>query len=184
MSGISRLWIVKEKALVNMLSMWVKKYRGRGEILQLWLVVYTTVTLQYLPNLMYLYVKDCNAMEELLVSEPELEEEQMDSRNTITFTRPALVELKLEDLRELKSIYNANGGMDSSALEKIWIKNCPNLKRIPLYCPYFLYEIWIEPKEQWESLEWDDPLTKSLLEPLLMNWDKKQCHLQHFHRNA
>ncbi|XVF83885.1 hypothetical protein PTKIN_Ptkin16aG0529500 [Pterospermum kingtungense] len=60
--------------------------------------------------------------------------------------------------------------------------NCTKLKQIPLYLPLLdmdkgkqclphLKEIFMEPKELWESVEWDHPHAKNALLPFLKLWD-------------
>ncbi|KAI6687419.1 hypothetical protein NL676_024247 [Syzygium grande] len=84
------------------------------------------------------------------------------------------MDLILWNLLELKSICDGTTSCDS--LRRIFINNCPKLKRIPLQLPLFdnglpspppsLREIWIN-RQTWESLEWDHPLAHSSLEHLL-----------------
>ncbi|MBA0591247.1 hypothetical protein Gorai_019928, partial [Gossypium raimondii] len=51
-------------------------------------------------------------------------------------------------------------------LEKIWVLNCPTLKRMPLNLPKLDHvrtsaglplRSYLKPKERWESVEWDHP---------------------------
>lgn len=64
-----------------------------------------------------------------------MEDEEGMGTYTITFTLPKLSWLELYDLSELKSICSASGVMVCDSIEKIYIGNCPKLKRIPLDLP-------------------------------------------------
>ncbi|XVE79046.1 hypothetical protein DITRI_Ditri14bG0026600 [Diplodiscus trichospermus] len=128
--------------------------------------------LQNLQNLACLVVGGCKAMEEIIASESEFEEEGIRS---FRFTLHKLRALVLCDLPELKSICGANGVVVCDCIEQIDIINCPKLKRISLNLPLqddgqpspppSLREIFGYPKEWWELVEWDLPNAKSLLEP-------------------
>ncbi|XVE50280.1 hypothetical protein DITRI_Ditri01bG0149700 [Diplodiscus trichospermus] len=132
--------------------------------------------LQNLRNLNLLRVRGCQEIEEIIASESELEEE---GRATIKFTFPKLCSLELSDLSELKSICGENGVMVCDYIQKIHIKDCPKLRRIPLHLPLepdsqpstpnCLKIISVYPKEWWEMVELDHPNAKSLLEPFVLS---------------
>ncbi|KAF5951873.1 hypothetical protein HYC85_009817 [Camellia sinensis] len=81
--------------------------------------------------------------------------------------------LHLEELPRLKSIYK--GIMVCESLQEIRVYKCPMLRRFPISlhmsedgeqasAPPALRIISGE-EEWWESLEWDNPLTKTTLQP-------------------
>ena len=86
--------------------------------------------------------------------------------------------LQLRDLPELKTICSSSSKVIiSDSLEIIQIIGCPKVKRLPLSLPLLsngqlspppsLQKISTYDKEWWESLEWDSPDTKNVLQPLL-----------------
>ncbi|XP_039059109.1 probable disease resistance protein At4g27220 [Hibiscus syriacus] len=126
-------------------------------------------------NLQELSVGACKQLEEIITSEVEQEERGM----FITeFHLPQLRLLWLSDLPELKSICSAGGVLVCDSLGEIGIENCPRLKRMSLNVPKldnvppsasasanFYLSVRIRPKKWWESVEWDGPQPKSLLDP-------------------
>ncbi|KAK6230590.1 hypothetical protein QUC31_002108 [Theobroma cacao] len=137
--------------------------------------------LQNLQNLEKIEVRMCDRVEEIIASEKE----GTSTNNNVMFTLPKLRILKLVHLPELKSICKTNEVMVCDSLQRIEIWHCPKLKRFPLYLPLLeldnsqpsppasLKEICINPKECWESMEWDHPNAKNVLLPLLKFWDKR-----------
>ncbi|XP_022734552.1 probable disease resistance protein At4g27220 [Durio zibethinus] len=126
-----------------------------------------------LHNLEEITVRSCEEMEKIIVSEEE-------GMGTIKYALPKLRILRLENLPELKSICSKNGVMVCDSLQSIVIMDCPKLKRFPLYLPLLdnldkekpspppsLEEIYLGPKEWWESLEWDHPHANNVLLPFL-----------------
>ncbi|XP_039033300.1 probable disease resistance protein At4g27220 [Hibiscus syriacus] len=121
-------------------------------------------------------VGGCKQLEEIITSEVEPEERGM----VITeFHLPQLGLLSLGDLPELKSICSAGGVLVCDSLLQIEIVDCPRLKRMGLNLPKFdnvppsasanlSLSVRIRPKEWWESLEWDGPQPKSLLDPFVI----------------
>ncbi|GLT25299.1 hypothetical protein SLA2020_004360 [Shorea laevis] len=120
-------------------------------------------------------------MEEIIASS----DSDASSLDSFTFTFRKLRELCLWDSPQLKSIYSTKGVMVCNSIEKIALSGCPELKRIPMQLPQLdnsqpsphphLREIKIgeESKERWESVEWDHPNAKNLLQPFLKysrNW--------------
>ena len=88
--------------------------------------------------------------------------------------------LQLRDLPELKTICSSSSSSKviiCDSLEIIQIFGCPKVKRLPLSLPLLsngqlspppsLQKIWAYDKEWWESLQWDSPDTKNVLQPLL-----------------
>ncbi|GKV50802.1 hypothetical protein SLEP1_g57495 [Rubroshorea leprosula] len=131
--------------------------------------------LQALQNLESIVVYSCNQIEEIIASLGL----DASSSNKFTFTFPKLRELRLLFLPQLKSICSAKGVMVCNSIETIQIGFCPKLKRIPVQLPQLdngqpsppphLREIKIfeSSKEWWESVEWDHPNAKNLLQPFL-----------------
>ncbi|XP_022735595.1 probable disease resistance protein At4g27220 [Durio zibethinus] len=125
-----------------------------------------------LHNLEEATVGHCDEMEEIIASEEE-------GMGTIKYNLPKLWILHLVELPHLKSICSKNGVMVCDSLQCIDIRNCPKLKRLPLYLPLLdhdtekpspppsLKEIRVHPKEWWESLEWDHPHANNVLLPFL-----------------
>ncbi|KAH7834315.1 hypothetical protein Vadar_014852 [Vaccinium darrowii] len=126
--------------------------------------------LQNLPNLETLEVKSCESVEEIIVGEEEMNgSHHRDDSNTITF--PRLKELRLIFLPRLKSIYT--GTMVCETEFNIRVNACPMLRRLPLSLHMDNNQATSPPslkhirgdEEWWESLEWDDPRTKTILQP-------------------
>ncbi|GKV50334.1 hypothetical protein SLEP1_g57042 [Rubroshorea leprosula] len=129
--------------------------------------------LQGLQNLEWITVKNCQQMEEIIGWEGEEENHTADATTTTTFTLPKLRVLELRNLPELKRICPTRGVMVCDSLQLLEIKECPKLRKIPLVGnvrsspPTALKRISIKPKELWESLEWDDPNAKNVLQPFV-----------------
>ncbi|KAK8622742.1 hypothetical protein V6N13_117645 [Hibiscus sabdariffa] len=88
--------------------------------------------LKELQKLQRIDVSYCDEIEEIIASESE------EGIGTIQFVLPELYCLRLKNLPELKSICGANAAMVCDSLEEIHIKECPKLKRVPLYLPHLL----------------------------------------------
>ncbi|KAH7835084.1 hypothetical protein Vadar_022760 [Vaccinium darrowii] len=129
--------------------------------------------LQNLPNLERLEVKSCESVEEIIVEEEEMNgSHHQDDSNTITF--PRLKKLNLFSLPTLKSIYT--GTMVCETEFTILVDACPMLRRLPLSLHMDNEQASAPPShrilgddEWWESLEWDDPRTKTTLQPFFWN---------------
>ena len=95
--------------------------------------------------------------------------------DTTKITLPNLRYLILKDLPELKTICNSNKVIVCDSIEEITLFCCPKLKRLPLFLPLLsdgqlspppsLRIIYSFNKEWWDSLEWDSPDTKNVLQP-------------------
>ncbi|KAH7832855.1 hypothetical protein Vadar_000659 [Vaccinium darrowii] len=134
--------------------------------------IFPAQLLQNFPNLEVLRVCRCKNVEDII----EGEEEKSDSN---TATLPRLRELHLFSLPRLKSIYSGILVCESVELIRVW--DCPMIRRLPLSLhmnndqatapPALNYIIGEE--EWWESLGWDDPLTKTILQPFFENpWSR------------
>ncbi|GMJ05230.1 hypothetical protein like AT4G27190 [Hibiscus trionum] len=128
--------------------------------------------LKDLQKLQQIDVSYCDAMEEIIASDAG------EGTSTIQVVLPEFYCLKLKNLPELKSICSADGVMVCDCLVEVQINQCPKLKRVPFTLPQLpdngepsLPMIHIYPKELWETLEWDQPNAKSLLQPFLYDHD-------------
>ncbi|GMP98565.1 hypothetical protein CsSME_00046399 [Camellia sinensis var. sinensis] len=135
--------------------------------------IFSALLLHNFPNLEELEVQDCKNVEEI-IAEVETSDRgghREDDGDTITL--PNLKILDLLNLPRLESIYK--GIMVCESLQHISISNCPMLRRLPISlhknedgeqatAPPALRFIFVE-EEWWESLEWDNPLTKTTLQP-------------------
>ncbi|GKU91051.1 hypothetical protein SLEP1_g4976 [Rubroshorea leprosula] len=150
----------------NLKTLYIRKCSGMRKLLPLEL-------LQAFQNLEMIEVDGCEQMEEIIASS-----DSDASSDKFSFTFPKLSHLKLQWLPQLKSICNAKGVMVCDSIKSILIRKCPELKRIPVQLhlldngqpsPPHLKEIYIneEDKEWWESVEWDHPNAKNILQPFL-----------------
>ncbi|GKV48827.1 hypothetical protein SLEP1_g55618 [Rubroshorea leprosula] len=129
---------------------------------------------QGLRNLELFELNYCWGMEEIIGWEEE--EEGNQTTTPILITLPKLRILELEFLPELKRICPEKGVIVCESLNSINISFCPKVKRIPLCLgrenarPSLptIKSIYISnPKEWWESLEWENPDDKIVLLPFL-----------------
>ncbi|MBA0747022.1 hypothetical protein Gogos_009490 [Gossypium gossypioides] len=128
-----------------------------------------------LQNLEEITVTDCEKLVEIFAAE----DEEKGSDALIKFDLPKLRVLRLESLPELKSICSKTGVMVCDSLQLIDVDNCDKLKRIPPFVSFVGNEqpyahappsLKIESSIQWwDSLEWDDPNFKNVLQPLWQN---------------
>ncbi|GLU08534.1 hypothetical protein SLE2022_254410 [Rubroshorea leprosula] len=129
---------------------------------------------QGLQNLEHIVVDGCWEMEEII----GWEEEEVGNQTTtpILIPLPKLRKLGLRSLPNLKRICPEGRVMACDSLNSIHIGNCPEVKRIPLCFgrengqPSLaaMKQIHIEnPKEWWESLEWENPEDKDVLRPFI-----------------
>ncbi|KAG5224012.1 disease resistance protein [Salix suchowensis] len=132
--------------------------------------------LPYLINLEVINVLGCEKMEEIIGT---TDEESNTSNPIAELTLPKLTILDLFGLPELKVICRAK--LICNSLEIINIKNCENLKRIPISLPLLengqpsphpsLERIEVLPEEWWETVvEWEPPNAKEVLRPIVHFW--------------
>ncbi|EOY12890.1 Nbs-lrr resistance protein [Theobroma cacao] len=127
-----------------------------------------------------LRVLGCEQMDETIASDTAVvggEGTSSSNSNSMYFTLPKLRKLVLHCLSDLRSICSANRIMVCDSLEEIHIRYCPKLQKIPLHLPLLddgqpsppplLNKIFISSKDWWESVEWDHPNAKSLLQPFV-----------------
>ncbi|GKV50074.1 hypothetical protein SLEP1_g56790 [Rubroshorea leprosula] len=134
-------------------------------------------SVEYLQNLERISVWRCEEMEEMIASDPEEEGEGGDTIKKLIL--PKLKYLSLQELPALNSICSRRAVMVCDSLEVISICDCKGLRRMPLSLPLVdnaqpspppsLKEIVIKRSELvwWESLEWDHPNAKDLLQPMV-----------------
>ncbi|XP_071932308.1 disease resistance protein At4g27190-like isoform X2 [Coffea arabica] len=152
--------------------------------------LFTVQLLQNLENLRVLYVHDCEGLEEIAAADNGVEQgggegvqwtSSEATANVIlaNVILPKLRALRLAQLPELKDICKASMICDS--ITEIKMFHCPKLKRLPLFLP-IINGLPSPPstplkimgdKEWWESLEWENPCTKKVLDPLFTTreWD-------------
>ncbi|KAL7114973.1 hypothetical protein ACP275_04G154700 [Erythranthe tilingii] len=128
------------------------------------------------PNLETLSIKKCSDIEEII------EDAEEEGGNILTISLPKLKWLELYKLPRLRSICNAKVVCDS--IHMISLSSCLLLKKVPLYFPRdddvtndgLIYsapttlkgiELGEDEEEWWESLEWDHPSHKNLVQPLV-----------------
>ncbi|KAL7153170.1 hypothetical protein ABFS83_04G147700 [Erythranthe nasuta] len=137
-------------------------------------------------SLKSVWISDCNKMKKLGLpaSEfPNLETLSIKKwGNILTISLPKLKWLELYKLPRLRSICNATMVCDS--IHMISLASCLLLKKVPLYFPRdddvindgLFYsapttlkgiELGEDEEEWWESLEWDHPSHKNLVQPLV-----------------
>ncbi|KAF3952031.1 hypothetical protein CMV_022371 [Castanea mollissima] len=130
--------------------------------------------LLHLHNLEEISVRDCDQVEEIIgEASDEEEEKEEEGMDTTKISLPKLRLLRLWTLPELKTICGNRKVIVCDSIEKICIRNCPKLKRLPLSLhlsngqpspPPSLQRIEAD-GQWWESLEWDCYNTKNALQP-------------------
>jgi disease resistance protein RPS2 len=131
-----------------------------------------------LQNLEEIHVEDCRQMVEIVAAASGEDEDEVEKNKeglgSIMFTLPKLRCLQLWDLPQLKSICPGNAVLVCDSLQDIIVRYCRKLKRIPLSLPLVdgqpspppsLQIIKAFPNQWWESLEWDHPNAKNVLQP-------------------
>ncbi|XP_058105902.1 disease resistance protein At4g27190-like [Magnolia sinica] len=125
---------------------------------------------QHLQCLEQIEITECSEMEEVMIKggeEAMVEGGGYNSINNNPIVLPKLRDFHLADLWKLKSI--CKQVIICPSLNRIVIAGCPRLKKIPLSLgnSTSIDDGQIEgSKEWWDALEWDDPNTKTLLQPL------------------
>ncbi|ESR65541.1 hypothetical protein CICLE_v10007294mg [Citrus x clementina] len=113
--------------------------------------VFSLTIVKGLKELKELNIVGCNEMERIIsVSDEERKEERAD----------ILIQLEnliLEDLTELKTIYNGKEILEWAGLERLQVRNCPNVKRLPMDASSAPKLVEVRAETQWlEALEWED----------------------------
>ncbi|KAL3498593.1 hypothetical protein ACH5RR_041325 [Cinchona calisaya] len=136
--------------------------------------------LRQLQNLEVISVVDCCGLEEIIIAEEESSDidqcSQSRNNNVVDISLSKLTNLNLHTLPNLRCIYK--GTLICDSIQRISIKCCSNLKRMPLSLPTVdgklspppaLKDIIIS-ERLWESLEWDNPQSRSVLQPFVKFW--------------
>ncbi|XP_077228794.1 disease resistance protein At4g27190-like [Tasmannia lanceolata] len=126
------------------------------------------INLQQLPNLQELRVWGCDELEEIIVNEEEKVDQLQHDDDDDDAALPKLRELYLQSLPQLGSICKGVS-LAFTALEKIQVLSCPNLKRLPVGIKKApnLRQIRGE-REWWEALEWENDAIKQQLQPFFL----------------
>ncbi|KAK4576558.1 hypothetical protein RGQ29_027201 [Quercus rubra] len=125
-------------------------------------------------------VEYCEQLEEIIgeaSDEFKEEKEEEEGMETTKITLPNLRVLKLRYLPGLKTICSSSKVIVCDSIEGIQIYHCPKVKRLPLSLPRLsngqlspppsleYIEIYSSGGIWWESMEWDCPDTKNVLQP-------------------
>ncbi|KAH7834130.1 hypothetical protein Vadar_012978 [Vaccinium darrowii] len=129
------------------------------------------------PNLEVLIVDGCENVEDIIVGEEDMSDSS-------TSTLPRLRELYLYSLPRLTSIHT--GIMVCESVELILVWQCPMVRRLPLSLHLNNEQVTAPPalefivgeEKWWESLGWDDPLSKTILEPFYRKQTLKKVVLK------
>ncbi|PON44593.1 AAA+ ATPase domain containing protein [Parasponia andersonii] len=139
-------------------------------------ILFTPQMLTCLQNLEEIHVEDCGQIVEIIAAPTDDDAVEMyreEGPGTITNTLPKLKALQLWNLSELRSICSY-GILVCDSLQYVAVRYCKKLKRIPISLPQLddqpsplpsLQIIKAYPKEWWDSLEWEHPKAKDVLEP-------------------
>lgn len=132
--------------------------------------------LRHFQNLEELHIEDCVQMVEIVAAPTEEEEEEIyreREKGIIATSLPRLRVLELWNLAELRSICS-KGVIVCDSLQHLAVRYCKKLKRIPLSLPLHdrqpspppsLQIIKAFPKDWWDSLVWEHPNAKNVLQP-------------------
>ncbi|KAI8532568.1 hypothetical protein RHMOL_Rhmol11G0223400 [Rhododendron molle] len=139
--------------------------------------IFPVQLLQNFPNLWSLTVRQCENLEDIIVEKEEKSGwgHHRDDSNTITLSKLEI--LDLGNLPRLTSIYN--GVMVCPSIEQVIVAKCPSVRRLPLSLHMDSEQATAPPalrvivgeEEWWESLEWDGPLTRTILQPFFLSRD-------------
>ncbi|XP_058219158.1 putative disease resistance protein At4g10780 isoform X2 [Rhododendron vialii] len=129
--------------------------------------IFPVELLQNFPNLSRLEVDSCENVEDIIVGEQAMSERGHHREDINKITLPRLQNVILGSLSRLKSIYT--GMMVCECLQEFKVVNCPMVRRLPLSLDMDSKQATAPPiiegeEEWWESLEWDEPHTKTILD--------------------
>ncbi|KAE9456958.1 hypothetical protein C3L33_11130, partial [Rhododendron williamsianum] len=129
--------------------------------------IFPVELLQNFPNLSCLEVISCENVEDIILGEQAMSERGHHREDINKITLPRLQNVFLHSLSRLKSIYA--GMMVCECLQEIKVINCPMVRRLPFSLDMDSKQATAPPiiageEEWWESLEWDDPHTKAILD--------------------
>ncbi|KAL5547984.1 hypothetical protein UlMin_003215 [Ulmus minor] len=122
-----------------------------------------------LPNLEVITVVGCDQLVEIVSTTNDGDQNEEEGTGD-TITLPKLKNLVMGYLPELRSFCSSKKPVIADSLETVDIILCPKLKRLSLLdrepCPPPSLEMIQIRQDAWESLEWDHPNAKALLQPL------------------
>ncbi|KAL5547980.1 hypothetical protein UlMin_003211 [Ulmus minor] len=122
-----------------------------------------------LPNLEVITVVGCDQLVEIVSTTNDGDQNEEEGTDD-TITLPKLKNLVMGYLPELRSFCGSKKPVIADSLETVDIILCPKLKRLSLLdrepCPPPSLEMIQIRQDAWESLEWDHPNAKALLQPL------------------
>ncbi|KAA8536804.1 hypothetical protein F0562_029282 [Nyssa sinensis] len=133
--------------------------------------------LQYLQNLEHICAVCCYGMEKIIAEDDAgMGACNNNNNNPTTFSLPKLKKFELISLPSLKSI--CKGVMACDSIETIKIVDCRQLKRVQFSLPLIngqpvpphalqRIELDTDGVEWWESLEWDHPNDRNVLQPFV-----------------
>ncbi|GAV75442.1 NB-ARC domain-containing protein [Cephalotus follicularis] len=126
------------------------------------------------PNLQYLMITGCKEMKEIIRERKLVSEfpEVLESFNPFT----KLESLRLFGLSQLESIYPSS--LSFPCLREMWVKGCPNLKKLPLNSNTATgndsqFKI-VGLEDWWKKLYWEDESTRTAFLPCFDALDKYQ----------
>ena len=117
--------------------------------------------IQQLSNLEVLFIHDCFGLEGMLSEDENVEYEAL----------PKLKDVLLYDLPEFVSFFKGIA-MCWKSLERVYISNCPKLRKLPLdvNSATNLEIIQVSSRTWWDALEWDNNATKLRFQPLVLDF--------------
>ncbi|PIA55373.1 hypothetical protein AQUCO_00800258v1 [Aquilegia coerulea] len=126
---------------------------------------------QLLQNLEEIRVGRCDELEELIGEEEEENRRNVETPIAVQF--PKIKKLGFQNVPKLKSIWR--GVMICDSLEKVWVENCSELKKLSQFKgedqsiqpPASLEEIY-GTRKWWDSLEWDPAYPQNILQPFFI----------------
>lgn len=143
--------------------------------------LFTPKLLQHLLNLEVLKVLECEQLEEIIADEVGGNASLTPSSSgpcsgATVISLPKLKQLSLGELPSLLSI--CDGTIYCDSIERISIKDCPELDRLPLSLPIVngqpspppalkVIEIPESECDWWEMLQWDNPEAENVLQPFV-----------------
>ncbi|KAL3503410.1 hypothetical protein ACH5RR_037859 [Cinchona calisaya] len=140
--------------------------------------LFTLRLLQHLQNLEVINISSCYQLEEIVVDDQEecTTSTSTPSSSNSSSILPKLRKLSLDDLPKLSNFYEGTIFCDS--IERVVIRYCPNLKRLPFFFPTVAGQLSPPPtlkvieileleREWWESLEWVDAGMQVVLQPFV-----------------
>ncbi|GFZ04832.1 hypothetical protein Acr_17g0004040 [Actinidia rufa] len=134
--------------------------------------LFTSILMLLFRTLEVITVVQCAQIKDIIetVNEDGLETSFFRNHDIPAITLPKLKKICLDDLPELKSIFE--GRMVCESIDQIVVHGCPKLRRLPFSLPLVNRQLFAPTniytdREWWESLEWDHLNAKDALRPYL-----------------